>query len=1082
MTNGPPPLPTRTESELLEVLKGRPYLLLVSGDATLRQTILQTEHKTFDRFIEGQKIETYLVPTGTFMLEYLLRTFQARQFPDNTPYAIHGPLSRTRFKPHDVTSSKSVYKFSTDAVVISRFPVLRSDKLLSKTDTLRIEQKLGNREFQSSTASSGVGEKNGANFMAREGIALKAFVNLITLEFQYFGKRDICATIGTEKIEKALEDGVEPFYVIKIRDRECWKDSYDAATNEIRSNIRQFLVGKVGAQNMSRSTYSCLVISADELRQGGLPISRELSWERTIQTLVTNMISLTSGDRIQSPFSYLPMAKFVVITFGADAAILIEFGDQPINSLGHREVKSVVPFIDSSSLEGDFSTSVEGTIRGFDTILSASIAHHVLDHKISGQNVDIASTIHKALLFGLQASRCYLLRGFVKTPTEYKVKEDSPLSNSIQDEFLAAMKDQDKGEMSLGNTVDFHNKFTYTHSFAGENPITRGMLLNSKPAYWYNTWFQARRFVETVVLPITARDYEIFGDIDHLLECPVIPFDFISHIVVFGSMKEAEWIPFELDEKIRRPLIEELNVWRNICRSIGYLKYSSLTDHRVNKLYSRVESEYKSDNVQNIFDRNFWTFLGDAIPVNLMRTLIDGDKREDECRVIAGQIMACFVLLKGANGLVETTMPNENRLGKPEFIDVLVDYLVDESMASEKGDLSSARGKVLDKVCEGFSKLSRVDVSDLGSKLDEVKQLGSQKFSAELLKVLGMQSPGSPSWIGLTPGFTMGKLNVLDRREAEGLRFVVGVLQEFKQTKGTKPLNVGVFGPAGSGKSFAVQEIVKNVFGEEAIELVNFNLSQLRSPSDLYDAFEETQDIGLKGKVPIVFWDEFDTSLNGQALGWLSYFLGPMNDGMYFRNERSRRLPRSVFIFAGSLFASRYSMEVLHKIANSADQELYSKVGNFSPAEWLAAKGSDFKSRITASLDVLGVNQPQPVRGVFSASVNPAQAQRLQVEFHSAPQDINGIYLRRAVVLRHNLMESRRDLFDSADNLRIDIHLAKALLRMDSYMHGARSLEQIVRMSKFGNRKVFELSAMPPESQLSMQTETTAFESEMGWF
>ena len=33
------------------------------------------------------------------------------------------------------------------------------------------------------------------------------------------------------------------------------------------------------------------------------------------------------------------------------------------------------------------------------------------------------------------------------------------------------------------------------------------------------------------------------------------------------------------------------------------------------------------------------------------------------------------------------------------------------------------------------------------------------------------------------------------------------------------------------------------------------------------------RDEALRGKIPLVFWDEFDSSLEGMPLGWLRYFL-----------------------------------------------------------------------------------------------------------------------------------------------------------------------------------------------------------------
>jgi hypothetical protein len=53
----------------------------------------------------------------------------------------------------------------------------------------------------------------------------------------------------------------------------------------------------------------------------------------------------------------------------------------------------------------------------------------------------------------------------------------------------------------------------------------------------------------------------------------------------------------------------------------------------------------------------------------------------------------------------------------------------------------------------------------------------------------------------------------------------------------------------------------------------------LTDPKDLTAAFHQAQDRALAEEVPLVFFDEFDSSLNKEPYGWLKYFLAPMEDG-----------------------------------------------------------------------------------------------------------------------------------------------------------------------------------------------------------
>ena len=51
--------------------------------------------------------------------------------------------------------------------------------------------------------------------------------------------------------------------------------------------------------------------------------------------------------------------------------------------------------------------------------------------------------------------------------------------------------------------------------------------------------------------------------------------------------------------------------------------------------------------------------------------------------------------------------------------------------------------------------------------------------------------------------------------------------------------------------------------------------------------------------IPLVFWDEFDTSLDQTPLGWLRYFLAPMQDGSFLEGQVTHPIGRAIFVFAG---------------------------------------------------------------------------------------------------------------------------------------------------------------------------------------
>ena len=124
-----------------------------------------------------------------------------------------------------------------------------------------------------------------------------------------------------------------------------------------------------------------------------------------------------------------------------------------------------------------------------------------------------------------------------------------------------------------------------------------------------------------------------------------------------------------------------------------------------------------------------------------------------------------------------------------------------------------------------------------------------------------------------------GKFVTVDRGEIEGFRSIRALLREYDAQPAPRPLNIAVFGPPGAGKSFGVKAVAKSAFEKDRIEELTFNLSQMRDPSELADALHRVRDAALRGKLPFVLWDEFDTDLAGVPFGWLRHFLAPMQDG-----------------------------------------------------------------------------------------------------------------------------------------------------------------------------------------------------------
>jgi hypothetical protein len=277
-----------------------------------------------------------------------------------------------------------------------------------------------------------------------------------------------------------------------------------------------------------------------------------------------------------------------------------------------------------------------------------------------------------------------------------------------------------------------------------------------------------------------------------------------------------------------------------------------------------------------------------------------------------------------------------------------------------------------------------------------------------------------------------GELLTVDRSEIESFRSVRAVIAEYTRSSQPRPLSIAVFGSPGSGKSFGIVQVAQSVDPRQIGDKIEFNLSQFTAIEDLYDAFHRVRDLGLERKMSLVFWDEFDATFQNDELGWLRYFLAPMQDGAFRQGQIVHPIGRAIFVFAGG---------------TSSRMERF---GKDDEAMFRNQKGPDFMSRLKGYVDILG---PNPREG--------------QSDGHHL--------IRRAILLRSMLKRGHRQLFKKGDVLDIDEGVLRAFLQTKSYHHGARSLESIVATSRISGETSYERSSLPSEAQLQMHVDAHEF-------
>lgn len=300
------------------------------------------------------------------------------------------------------------------------------------------------------------------------------------------------------------------------------------------------------------------------------------------------------------------------------------------------------------------------------------------------------------------------------------------------------------------------------------------------------------------------------------------------------------------------------------------------------------------------------------------------------------------------------------------------------------------------------------------------------------------------------PRARYGGFVTVDREEIERINSIRNLIMDYRSGKDTRPLSIAVFGQPGSGKSFAIKQLAEELFGKEKAVL-EFNLSQFESVHDLHEALHQVRDKSLEGKIPFVFWDEFDSCFNKQPLGWLKEFLSPMQDAKFQSGGVVHPLGRAIFVFAGGTRTSFKAFAMEEPIeARTAEQK---KQLQLSMDAFKDAKAPDFISRLRGYVDIKG---PNPV-------MNGPK---------TAPSDDHAYPIRRAMLLRSMLKRYFRDSIIDPHTGRAEISpgVLAGFLRVEKYLHGARSMEALVSMSHLRNARYFGPADLPPQELLDLHT------------
>ena len=184
-------------------------------------------------------------------------------------------------------------------------------------------------------------------------------------------------------------------------------------------------------------------------------------------------------------------------------------------------------------------------------------------------------------------------------------------------------------------------------------------------------------------------------------------------------------------------------------------------------------------------------------------------------------------------------------------------------------------------------------------------------------------------------------------------------------------------------------------------------------------------------------------------MGWLKFFLAPMQDGNFYGAGGTINIGRAVFVFAGGTHTSFERFDPRSNPPGPRSAHQVSDEYNSRVREFATQKGPDFISRLRGHINIRNVN---------------------------AEAGADKPFMRRAIVLR-GLLEKHhftRKSDDKVEPAMIDEAVMYALLTIDRYQHGVRSMEAILQMCTPIDGRI-QIGSLPSRSQLGMHADADDF-------
>ena len=793
--------------------------------------------------------------------------------------------------------------------------------------------------------------------------------------------------------------------------------------SKIRHNLYELLQSRfircnqtLGGENERTGFKTIVQLNANDIRSFDNIISRGRSWERTIQDSICFIHRAITDTHSENHFSFLKFVDVVAVSFAPDAVLLVEIGEKARQkkapsddaSISNECIADATLVACMHEIEGDCLRSRPGGTRGYESCISASILDHMMGDSTNSNLIDLSDCVKR----GLHASRYLQNRGF--TPV---------LQSILRSDIDAFISDWDK----IRNDLDLE-----------------------------------------IVLP-KKKYQKIIGPASQRIPSLNYPYDVIGHILRSKSKENCDclnkivWIPGSVS-------VDFFEILENVIDEIGNAIDIKNADQQLSKLEEIRSKFFENDEwLTRLWDIERQSNSGLAraklfLP-KLVRFVNESLQHFSAGATISKEIVNKYEELKGELKGLESL--------KEMLTCEYLERITELTNRVETDWVEGVRGVEVVHVSESaLRQCNRIRlISDVGPISSRPSwhfknswslmqsAIGNRDSESEAFKIaFHVLKSGHKALVRKqVPVFPVGKYVAVDRWEIESMREISVHLNEYVLNSGLhRPLNVGVFGPPGTGKSFVVKEILNSLGFDDKIVTLSFNLSQFSDPKELYQALHRVRDASIEGKVPVVFWDEFDCEFNGMDFGWLKYFLAPMQDGKFQEGQSTHSIGRAVFCFAGGVFSDvseiLNSLEFDQDDTNADNQAMRKVIRESDPLllraiSFRKAKGRDFVSRLVSTLSVAGIEKVRLLNRPVAGS-----------EYS---------YMFRRALLIRSLLKSRYPQLERVENIEVSPRVAAYVLRDARYRHGARSVEALIALSEVHDRDQYLAVDLPSDAEMS---------------